>query len=54
MRKIMKEAGIDFSKPVIMCAVNSVSNGKRWRKDYMMEVLKYILNNYKNYCLCYL
>ena len=46
MRKIMKEAGIDFSKPVIMCAVNSVSNGKRWRKDYMTEVLKYILNNY--------
>ena len=42
----MKEAGIDFSKPVIMCAVNSVSNGKRWRKDYMTEVLKYILNNY--------
>ena len=46
MRKIMKDAGIDFSKPVIMCAVNSVSNGKRWRKDYMMEVLKYILSNY--------
>ena len=46
MRKVMEEAGINFSKPVIMCAVNSVSDGKRWRKDYMMEVLKYILNNY--------
>ena len=46
MRKLMKEAGINFSKPVIMCAVNSVSNGKRWRKDYMAEVLKHILNNY--------
>lgn len=46
MRKIMENAGINFAKPVIMCAVNAVSDGKRWRKDYMMEILRYILDNY--------
>ena len=46
MRKVMEEAGINFSRQVVICAVNAVGESKRWRKDYMMEVLKYILNNY--------
>lgn len=46
MRKIMEESGINFEKPVVICAVNSVSDSKRWRKEYMVEVLKHILENY--------
>ena len=46
MRKNMEKAGMDFSKPVVMCAVNAVSDGKRWRRDYIMEVLRYVLDNY--------
>jgi ADP-heptose:LPS heptosyltransferase len=46
MKKIMENSGIDFSKAVVLCSVNAVSEGKRWRRDYMKKVLEYILDNY--------
>ena len=46
MKQKMENEGIDFSKPVIICGVNAVGESKRWKKENMLEVLKYILENY--------
>ncbi len=50
MKEKMKMIGIDFSKKIIICGVNAVSDAKRWKKEFMFETLKYILDNY-NYQL---
>ena len=44
--KIIKEAGIDTSKKIIVCNVNAVFEWKRWNKENIVNVLKYILDNY--------
>ena len=46
MKNIMEKSGINFSKMIVICAVNAVGESKRWRKDYMVKVLQYILDNY--------
>lgn len=52
MKKKMQNEGIDFSKPIIVCGVNAVGESKRWKKENMSAVLKYILDNY-NYQLLF-
>ena len=46
MKEKMEANRIDFSKKVIICGVNAVSGAKRWKKEYMLEALRYILENY--------
>ena len=45
-KKIMESVGVDFSKKIIMCGVNAVFEWKRWKKEHMVNVLKYIIDNY--------
>ena len=45
-KKIMESVGIDFSKKIIMCGVNAVFEWKRWKKEHMVNVLRYIIDNY--------
>ena len=45
-KKIMESVGIDFSKKIIMCGVNAVFEWKRWKREHMVNVLKYIIDNY--------
>ena len=52
MKSRMENEGMDFSKPIIICGVNAVGESKRWKKENMLEVLKYILDNY-NYQLLF-
>lgn len=44
LKNKMLKAGIDFSKPVIACAINSRVPSKVYPIDYMTEVIKTILN----------
>ncbi len=45
-RKYMQEEGIDFSKPVIVCAVTARLAHKVWNKEYMRDVLLRITDKY--------
>jgi heptosyltransferase-2 len=45
-KKFMESVGIDFSKKIIMCGVNAVFEWKRWKKEHMVNVLRYIIDNY--------
>ena len=45
-KKIMESVGVDFSKKIIMCGVNAVFEWKRWKKEHMVNVLKYVIDNY--------
>ena len=45
-KKIMESVGIDFSKKIIMCGVNAVFEWKRWKREHMVNVLKYVIDNY--------
>lgn len=45
MREKIKKAGIDFSKPVIACAINSRVPGKVYSIDYMTEIIKTLLDD---------
>ncbi len=45
-RKYMIEKGIDFSKPVIVCAVTARLERKRWKKEYMWQTLQFIIDKY--------
>ena len=45
-KKTMESVGIDFSKKIIMCGVNAVFEWKRWKREHMVNVLKYIIDNY--------
>jgi ADP-heptose:LPS heptosyltransferase len=45
-KKIMESVGIDFSKKIITCGVNAVFEWKRWKREHMVNVLKYVIDNY--------
>lgn len=45
-KKLMENIGMNLAKKTIICGVNAVSGAKRWKREYMAEVLKYILDNY--------
>ena len=45
-RKKMKNAGIDFSKPVIVCAITARLKHKVWNTDFMKAVLFRIIDKY--------
>lgn len=45
-RKVMKAAGVDFSRPVVLCAVATRIPGKVWDKERMKEVLRRIIEKY--------
>lgn len=45
-RRYMEDKGIDFSKPVILCAVATRLDFKAWPQDKMQEILQRILNKY--------
>ena len=42
----MQKEGIDFSKPIIVCAPCTRVNGKAWNREYMKEILWRILKHY--------
>lgn len=44
--RYMKECGIDFSKPVITCAVTARLIHKIWDKDKMKTILRQLINTY--------
>lgn len=48
MKRSMQSKGIDFSKPVLICTVASRVSSKQWNIRYMEDVLKRILNKYKD------
>ncbi|GHT64314.1 heptosyltransferase [Bacteroidia bacterium] len=45
-RRVMQSGGIDFSKPVMVCAVTARLTHKVWKPEYMRELLKRIVDNY--------
>jgi heptosyltransferase-2 len=45
-RRKMQAKGIDFSKPVIVCAVTARLTYKVWKIEYMRELLQRIIDNY--------
>lgn len=45
-RRLMQEKGIDFSKPVIVCAVTARLTYKVWKMEYMKRLLQRIIDNY--------
>lgn len=45
-KQYMKSCGIDFSKPIILCAVSVRLEHKMWPKEKMKELLLNILNKY--------
>ncbi len=45
-KQYMEEKGIDFSKPVIVCAVTARLVHKVWNKQFMQEVLQRIIDKY--------
>ena len=53
MKETMEKAGMDFSKKIIICGVNAVGSSKRWKKESMTKVLKYILDSYDYQILLY-
>lgn len=44
----MQKEGIDFSRPIMLVGVTTKILEKRWNIDYMTEVIKRILERYKN------
>ncbi|MBD8346999.1 glycosyltransferase family 9 protein [Dysgonomonas sp. HGC4] len=47
-RKYMESAGVDFSRPVIICTVTARAEFKAWDKSKMKIVLQNILDKYKD------
>lgn len=47
-RKYMIESGINFSKPVMVCAVSGRVDSKVYPLDYMQDVLQRILDNFSD------
>jgi len=45
-RKSMIDCGINFSKPVIICAVTARLTYKAWNMERMKQLLQLIINNY--------
>ena len=45
-KRYMKDNGIDFTKPIIICGVTTRIEGKAWSKEKMKEVLARIINKY--------
>lgn len=44
----MKSKGIDFSKPIILCAITARLEFKAWEKAKMREIIDRILDTYKD------
>lgn len=47
-KSYMQSKGIDFSKPIIVCAVTARLAYKVWPKEYMKEVLQRIIDKYND------
>jgi heptosyltransferase-2 len=45
-RRIMQAGGIDFSKPVMVCAVTARLTHKVWQPEYMKQLLQRIIDHY--------
>ena len=45
-RRLMQGKGIDFSKPVMVCAVTARLTYKVWNPEYMKQLLQLIIENY--------
>lgn len=45
-RLTMQSEGIDFSKPVMICAVTARLTYKVWKMEYMKQLLQRIIDNY--------
>jgi len=45
-RRIMQSGGIDFSKPVMICAVTARLTYKVWKMEYMKQLLQRIIDRY--------
>ena len=46
-RRIMQSEGIDFAKPVMICAVTVRLTYKVWKPEYMKQLLQQIIDNYE-------
>jgi heptosyltransferase-2 len=45
-RRIMQSGGIDFSKPVMVCAVTARLTRKAWKPEYIKQLLQRIIDHY--------
>ena len=46
LRRRMLDGGVDFSKPVFAFAINSRQPYKIWKREYMIDVIKYCIEKY--------
>lgn len=46
VRNLMSKAGIDFSRPLIPFAINSRQVYKKWKEEYVIEVVNHLIKKY--------
>lgn len=45
-RQYLRECGVDFDRPVLLCGVVSKLRHKTWRCDYMVKVLRHVIDTF--------